>query len=205
MEITQITKQKRGSRYNIFADGRFVTGISELALAQRGWAAGDRLTTADLEGLADEDGYAKVLSKAYEYLARRGHSVTELRQKLVRKEYPTPVIEQVLGDLLERGYLNDTQFAKDWVHSRNVSRGPALLRQELRRKGIPNDVIASALDGSSENELESASVIARKKLRTMRGQPWEVIYRRLTGYLNRRGFSYDTTRTVTETIKAELA
>ena len=109
--------------------------------------------------------------------------------------------------LTERGYLDDTAFARWWAENRAQfrPRGPYLLRQELRRKGVGSATIDETLTEQAEtvDVDEQALAVVRGKLRTLHAQHLEpyVIARRLSGLLARRGYGYDTVRTVIRTLR----
>ena len=65
-------------------------------------------------------------------------------------------------------------------------------RQYLRQMGIPEETSDEAL--VDYDELESARRLLDKKLRALKGQPLAVARRRLTGYLQRRGYKAETVR-----------
>ncbi len=205
MIITAIKKQERRDRYNVFVDGKFAAAFSANILATSGLAAGDTIKPGQLEQFVERDAYSKVLTKAYDYLSRRPHSTGELRTKLKRKEYEPALIDETLEHLTELGYLNDAEFARRWIDSRGSSRGPALLRQELRQKQLPGEVIDQALsdDRSQRDEVAEAEDLARRRLERLGNEPWESVYAKLSGYLSRRGYPYGTVRQVLATLKRE--
>ncbi len=102
--------------------------------------------------------YQRLLSSSFRILAIRSHSIQELKTKLSRKTNDDNSITQVITYLTEKGYLNDTEFAKSFVNSR-LSRhlGPALLKYELGRRGIApniiNQVLKKTLDVDSQLNL----------------------------------------------------
>lgn len=198
MKITRIAKQEKRDRYNIFGDGKFVTALAAEVLAQAGLRQGDEIDPGTLEELSGRDEYTKALHKAYSYLSRRPHSRGELLTKLSRKNFAPELIEEVLGHLAELGYLNDEDFARQWVMERGTTRGPKLLRAELRKKRLSDDIIKKVLiDHREEHDLaKEAETLARKRLERLAGQPWEQTYTKLSAYLARRGYDYDIVRNV---------
>ena len=100
-----------------------------------------------------------------------------------------------MGHLERLGYVNDRQFAEQWAAGRVRLRGFGRRRieQELRNKGIDRDIISEALAGvcGPESDLETARGAAEKKLNTMNSLDREARRRRLSGYLERKGFSFE--------------
>ena len=88
------------------------------------------------------------------------------------------------------GLLDDSRFAQMWVDSRQQSRPKSkrTIKQELLSKGISEHTAEQAV--SEIHDLENALVCVRKKIRSMNGLEKEEFYKKLEGYLQRRGFSF---------------
>ena len=115
----------------------------------------------------------------------------ELAATLAKKGVADDVAEQVLGRFTEVGMIDDTAFAALWVTSRHRGRGLAgpALRQELRRKGVEEPVIAEAVQQlDPEQEAATARALVDRKLRGTRGLAPDVRVRRLAGMLARKGY-----------------
>lgn len=124
-------------------------------------------------------------------LTVRAHSVQELRQVLAKKGTPTETIDALVERFCEVGLLNDESFAEAWVQSRLTHRGASarVLRQELRAKGVGDDIIVEALQVVDHDaELAAARALATKKVRSLARVDAMVARRRLTGALARRGY-----------------
>ena len=91
----------------------------------------------------------------------------------------------------EVGLVDDEAFARAWIASRQPGKGLArrALAQELRRKGIDDEVAREALDEiDPDDEDAAARALVRKKLRTVRGLDQQKATRRLVGMLARKGY-----------------
>lgn len=144
-------------------------------------------------------------NSAYRYLTIRPRSRAEVERKLRDREFPFDIISTVIGHLIQLGYLNDEQFARDWAASRVRSRGfgRRRLEQELRIKGIGSDLIRETLGTlfSDASEADIARKEADKKLKTLARFEPEVRKRRLAGFLERKGFSSDIIRAIIHAIR----
>jgi regulatory protein len=115
----------------------------------------------------------------------------ELVAALSDRGVPDDAAEAVLSRFTEVGLIDDAQFAQLWVSSRHRSRGLAgrALSQELRRKGVEDDVARAAVDGlDREQEAATARALVDRKLRATRGLPADARVRRLAGMLARKGY-----------------
>ena len=137
---------------------------------------------------------------AYRLLTYRPRSRAELRAKLHEKEFTEEITEAVLADLARFGYVNDLQFAHDWTRSRIRLRGFGRRRieQELKNKGIDREIIREVFAEafSDETEIGTAKRVAAKKLNTMKTLDRDTRKRRLAGFLERKGFSFEIVITV---------
>ena len=80
-------------------------------------------------------------------LARREHSVEELRRKLAARDFESAEIEATLADLRQDGLLSDSRFAEAFVRARSSrGQGPIKLQAELKGRGLGRELIAAALD-----------------------------------------------------------
>ena len=78
------------------------------------------------------------------------------------------------------------------MEQRQSGRGLArrALAQELRRKGIDDEVVREALDEvDPDDEVEAARMLVRAKLRSVRSLERDKAVRRLVGMLARKGHS----------------
>ncbi|GBC77324.1 Regulatory protein RecX [bacterium HR08] len=154
--------------------------------------------------------YQQLMDRALRLLARKARSTAELRAKLMAKAPgQEPIVEQVLARLHELGYLNDRQLASDYAVARLQVKpmGRRRLREELRRKHLPEEAIESALDRAYDR-MDEASLIARavRKWVRIKGRPkTKADAKRLFDHLARLGFEYEHIRqAVREVSRAPL-
>lgn len=143
----------------------------------------------------DEKTLAQARNAAYRYLSYRPRSRAEMEAKLRDKEFDDPVIAAVLSDLDRLGYLDDEKFSGQWAAGRVRLRsfGRRRVERELQDKGVDRDTVTRTLDEvlPPSVELETAKETAERKLRTLQSFDRETRRRRLAGFLERKGFSYD--------------
>lgn len=146
---------------------------------------------------------------ALNLLETRARSEAELRRAMARKAVTEDIAEDLLSRLSAVGLVDDAAFASALVNTRTkvARRGGARIRQELREKGVADDVAAEALaQVSPEEEWEAAVTFAEKKVRSMSGLDEAVAKRRLYGALARRGFGPDVvSRAVARALGAQDA
>jgi regulatory protein len=201
MKITSVSAQVRDkNRVNISVDGKYRFSLDLYQLSSLGVKVGTELEEVELVALEEESQFGKVYGRALEYCLMRPHSAKEVRDYLYRKTRPTrtklgtmrpgvsqELTQRVFDRLLEKKYIDDTNFTRYWVENRSLSKGVSLrkLTAELRSKGVESSIISQELDHSERNNQdELAKVIAKKRPRYDDDQ-------KFMQYLARQGFSYD--------------
>jgi regulatory protein len=99
--------------------------------------------------------------------------------------------------------LDDRAFAEYWIGNRERFKpcGRYALRHELRQKGVPSDIIDSLLE--EVDETDSAYRAAQQRLDRWGRLDNDALHRKMSGYLQRRGFGYAVIQSVWERILAE--
>jgi regulatory protein len=131
--------------------------------------------------------------RALRRLARRDHSVAELRRALADRGHEPEEVEAALERLRRERYLDDAGFAERYARSRlaHQGQGRALIRQGLRRRGVGRSETEAGLTGALREVDEKAvlDTLARRYWR--QHVSVEPVRRlpRLWAFLLRRGFA----------------
>lgn len=147
----------------------------------------------------DADPVSVARAVALRQLTMAPRSRAELEQKMATKGVEREVAAQVLDRLTEVGLVDDEAYAGMLVRSRQVTRGLARrgLQQELRSKGVDDDVARAALaEVTDEDERATAEALVARRLRVTRGLDRPVRERRLLGLLARKGYGGGVARAV---------
>lgn len=138
--------------------------------------------------------------RALDYLGKREYSYFELAQKLkpyAEETDENPATEQIaaiLDDFKARGWLSDARFTEMLVHARKSKFGSAKVANELREKGVADDLIANAVAAVKLTELENARGICRKKYKTSPASRED--WAKQARFLQSRGFGFDVIKKV---------
>lgn len=156
----------------------------------------DPLATAVAETLADE------IARAMAYIRRATASTPmsegRLRTRLSDRGHSTPAIDRALVRARQERHVDDPALARALAEE-GFAKGhaPARLRRDLRRRELPDDVIAAAVEIATPTDLEAAAFeVAQRKARSARGIAPEAAFRRVVGHLARRGYAPDLARRV---------
>ncbi|HDS74158.1 MAG TPA: regulatory protein RecX [Firmicutes bacterium] len=179
-----------------------------LAIAA-GIRVGATISRSDLAELVRKDSIASAEKDALALLTRRDHSEAELRKKLRAKDHDAAAIDVVVARCTDWGYLDDERIARQLVNDAiNLKRlGPARIKQKLGELGIDKDVAREAISRAEDNApspVEQALGALASKRRSYARLDAETARRRMYGFLQRRGFDFDTVRAAVERFENEL-
>jgi regulatory protein len=202
--ITAISAQKNNKdRVSISLDGQFEFGLTKILAV--GLHIGDKLDEKRINNLKQSEIYESTYLRALNFIAYKPRTENEVRKKLCEKTIDSNVIDQVIDRLNQNGYLNDQQFAQNWVDNRLEfkPRGKRLLKIELKRKGLDEELIDSSLTSIS-NENKIAYQAANKYAPRLANLDWQHFKSRLSGFLLRRGFNYSDVKEVVVKVWKEI-
>jgi regulatory protein len=131
-----------------------------------------------------------VKDRALRLLAVRSRSRHELRTRLVRAGYEPEDVDTALAELEAVGLVDDERFARELAESqRRRGMGRRAGMSALRGKGVDRDLAERTIEEvQPEDDAEIAYELARARLGRLRSLPPDVAYRRLIGFLVRRGY-----------------
>lgn len=131
---------------------------------------------------------------ALKLLDSKSRSVAELRAALLKRNSPPEIVEELVERFEEVGLLDDQRLAEAIVADQTqiAYRGPIAIKQRLQQRGISAEVAARlAGEITTDDQLEAARQVARRRAKSLAGLAEPVAARRLSGTLARRGFSPD--------------
>ena len=142
--------------------------------------------------------------RALNFLSYRPRSSDEVRRNLGDKDFAEKTIEATLERLEDVGLVDDLEFARYWVEQRQEfkPRGAAMLRHELRQKGIDRRIIDQVVTTIDEQQL--ADRAARAWVERKRHLDPQEAKQKLYGYLVRRGFAYSVVRETLSGLEDDL-
>ena len=128
---------------------------------------------------------------ALKSLKSRFKSAKEIRDLLIKKEYPIDLVDNAINKLIKQGYLNDDSFTKGYINNQimTTSKGPFKIRRELIDKGISSLIIDENLDLFDDVlQLERIEKLASKLLKSNRTKGGSVLRKKITNDLVNLGY-----------------
>jgi regulatory protein len=189
MKITSIKQQaKNPERVSVFVDGKYSFSLSLDELVKEKLKNGDELDVSRVGQLKkiSEDG--KLRARALEWLMNRPHSTKEFKDYMRRKKADPKLIDELVEEFTQKGYLNEADFGRWLVELRQrAGKSDRAIKAELFKKGLPRAVVEEILVKDEEAELMRIKLIISKKGNQSRyaNDP-----QKLAQFLARQGFDW---------------
>jgi regulatory protein len=129
---------------------------------------------------------------AWQALDRRDRTVAELARALAAKRVEPTMIEIVVAELCEQGYLDDARYARRFAEDRRRldGWGAERIERRLRALGVDAEPIAAAVaEQEPGDELEAALALLRRRFPDPPDTPRDC--RRALGILIRKGYELE--------------
>lgn len=87
-------------------------------------------------------------------IKNRFRSTYELKNILLKKEYPQDLVDKAIEKLTRQGYLNDRSFTKSFINNQIITtnNGPFKIKRELLEKKIDESIIDEEIEVFTEEE-----------------------------------------------------
>lgn len=201
-KITALTiQQKDKERVNLFIDGEFYCGLSLEIVLKNQLKVNAELTNDELEYIVKEGSYKEALAKGVNYLSKALKTKRQVKEYLLKKEFPEEIVWQVVDRLKEIGLINDVEFSKHYIESVSSSQGKKMVEFKLMSKGVRKEDIACAYEQISVNYDDSAKIIAKKHIKNKERTKENLL--KTYKYLIGKGFSYEQAQSAISLLKEE--
>ncbi len=187
----------RKGKYRIhLSNGRSLI-LPEDVLINHRLVPGMQITKEEVATYTQEVDYYEAYHKALHYLGFRVRSCLEMRMYLKRKRIDPDLIEVIVSKLIDKGLLDDMEFADKLVKDRRMGKptGKRRLKHELETKGVKpeivNDIVGSITE---EEELIQAVRMAEKYYARHSRKEHHVLKAAIGQTLQRQGFDWEIIR-----------
>lgn len=126
-------------------------------------------------------------------LSQRAVNSEQFRDKLLQKGFPEVLVEALLAEFEQAGYVSDYDWAESYYRGLQRKRyGPAAIRQRMRQKGVPAPIIEELMEQSDTDvERESIQELLETRYRNRNFKDLKE-RQKVMASLVRRGFSVGT-------------
>ena len=205
MLITNIKPQlKNKERVNIFLDDKFAFSLNIELLIKYHLKVDVNIDEKQMQLIIKENDLLFWWERIINFLSFRPRSKKEITDYFKKKEVGDETQKILMSKLIERKYINDSEFV-DWFVRQRLNfkpKGQKLLKLELLQKGIEKSTIDEYFANVPiVNETETAFEIIQKKLRNWKNLDEFTRKQKITGLLSRRGYNWESIGVVLKRLK----
>lgn len=200
--VTSIKPQRNGKRVNVYLDGKFGFGIDLDNFVRLGLRVEQELTEDEIEKIVKKAEFQKTCDKLLKFATLRLRSEKEINDWLKRKKVHESLYKDLISRLTNLDLVDDEKFARWWVEQRMSFRPKPkrILRQELKIKGINENVIADVLESITLDETKMVKELIEKKSYRWKNLPKNILRLKMSEFLARKGFAWDIIEKVTKKV-----
>ena len=201
MKIERIIR-KDEKNVTVFFDNDEKLILSEDVFYKSGLRKGDEVSDDRFSFFVEQNIIYHIKQRALSFISRRYHSQKELFLKLKIKSYDERLINVVLSDLKQKGFIDDRVFASHYIEEKLNKKkwGKNKIKSGLISKGVDSKTIDGLLQEfeNSKSEFDLAYELGEKKLSQLKKRNLDdkKLQNRIYSFLISRGFSFEVTREV---------
>ena len=200
--IVTRTEPINKTKYAVSIDGEFAFVLYKGELRLFGVREQEELSEESYREIMQEVLPKRATLRCMNLLQSRAYTESKLRSKLKEGGYPQESIDSALAYVKSYHYVDDLQFAKDYIVNQAGKKSKRVLEQDLIARGVSRDEIEAAFaeaaeKGDGPDELALAQMWLAKK----RYDPAQADFaekRKVAAFLSRKGICAETIRKAME-------
>lgn len=198
MIVTQITELSK-SRSKVYIDQEFAFVLYKGELRLYHIKEGDEISLEDYNTIIKVVLPKRAKLRAMNLLQKRTYTEKQLRDKLQEGFYPQEILDNAISYVKSFHYLNDEQYALDYITYNEERKSLKQIEQDLYLKGIDRDTFRKAYmqweeNGGGQDEEKMISQLLEKKKYHKDCDVKEK--QKVYAFLLRKGYSAETIRRV---------
>ena len=203
MTVTRIEELSR-SRCKIYLEDSFAFVLYKGELRLFGVREQEELSEESYREIMQEVLPKRATLRCMNLLQSRAYTESKLRSKLKEGGYPQESIDSALAYVKSYHYVDDLQFAKDYIVNQAGKKSKRVLEQDLIARGVSrNEIEAAFAEAAEKGDGPEApgELLARMWLAKKRYDPAQADFaekRKAAAFLYRKGISAETVRKAME-------
>lgn len=202
MIVTKIEEYKK-DRFKIFIDEEFAFCLYRGELKTYKVILNEALSESDYNTILNELLPKRAKMRAMNLLKAHMYTERDLRNKLKEGLYPSECIDAAIEYVKSYGYVDDYEYARQYIMGRADQKSRIELKNYLLNKGISVDVFELVYE-EFLNEVDESDIIKKLLIKKLNGRDANNLdineKNKLIRYLVRKGFSYSRIVDVFESI-----
>lgn len=196
MTVTNIEAVTK-TRYKVYVDEQFTFVLYKGELSRYHVAVGEEIPEEIYKEIYQEVIVKRAKLRALHLLNDMGRTEAQLRQKLKQSDYTEEVIEEAIRYVKSFGYVNDAEYARNFIINRKEKKSRKELYLLLVQKGLNAELLDQVFEESYDDNssIEAIEAIMKKK-RYNPETATNAETQKILAYLTRKGFQYEDIRQV---------
>lgn len=167
-----------------------------------GLKEGDCVDQQELERFRTEYAIPRAKKRAMALLVKKDYTEGELRDKLCKSVNDSRSVEEALRYVLAHGYVDDMQYARDYISSKKGKKSFRQIQMELTRKGISSQMLTLAFEEAGEQDAADLLPLVKRYMRKF--SQWdEAALRKTCAHFYRKGYAAASVRQAMEALEME--
>ncbi|NQW29392.1 MAG: RecX family transcriptional regulator [Ignavibacteria bacterium] len=199
--ITSIKQNvKNKNRCSVYVDGEFFLACHFDVMNAFGLKTGVEISSDVERELRAADYAIKLKQRLYGFVTYKPRTEKQVRDYLLKHEAAPEECERLIAWSIEFKLLDDVAYATNFIDATKSQKpmSAAAIRQRLRGKGIPSDIIDAAIENQLTNDdvFHAALAVAERKMKILKKMENKDVQIKLNQFLRYRGFDWSTIKQV---------
>ena len=126
--------------------------------------------------------------KAMSLLKYQDRTKKELKERLMRAEFPEFITEGAIAYVESFGYINDEEYVRRYMEYKAGTKSRIQIKMDLRKKGIGTEILERIFDEYEYEEDDVLEEQVQKRIR-QKGSVTKENFQKYYGYFARKGFN----------------
>ena len=188
--VTKLSIQSKDkTRTNVFLDNAFYCSLLTETVLKNNIKVGTIITEERLDQIQTENEKEMAYSKALKLVSTRFKTQREVEAYLREKGFLPATIYYAISKLNEYHFIDDRQYAINFVNTHKTTFGKLKIKNTLLQKGVSESIIDEILDSEDFDQTAEIQKLAEKYMKTKTETPEN--YVKLFKYLIGKGFEYE--------------
>ena len=192
--LLKIIKYKKSTngRYKVYLDNDNVLLLYEEVILKYNLLLKKEITEKELIDIDLCNQEWDVYYVGLKSIKNRFRSEYELRQLLIRREYPIDLVDKACSKLLKQKYLDDRSYTKSYINTMILTsnKGPYKIEKELLEKKIDSSIIEDEISlYKDEIQIEKINKLIEKEIKSNHSRGGVVLKQKI--YNDLKNYGYD--------------
>ncbi len=154
---------------------------------------GSEIGQDEFEKIRLEYALPRAKHRAIAILAKRDKTEKELREKLQQSLTDTQSLEETISYMKSCGYVDDEQYARDYLYFKKGRKSFLQIKMELQKKGISSQVLEQIFEEEGGQQIEDILVQVKKYMKKFPSLDF-VAKQKIYAHFARKGYAGELIR-----------